>query len=1240
MVNYVKGAELHAKMVELKEKALANINEAKEVLEPKLNAQGLTLTEGDNYSSIISDLKNMISIEKNIINGTLDKMNFVESGLFSINILPSNVELLNKNRAVFVEKGLLYIIEYDEISATITYKKIYKIDPLWKVANGSVVRIVKGYNNSNIFIYPEFGNTIISIYGEGLEESGPIYYNTINIGDLNHVIGLSIDDADVAFITEDRHYCRIYTFDIGKDYTMTYPYGEIIDVPLPFMGTCLCEGDINFIGTDTGAIFKYNPSTKEFAYFNDIMNNPSYEEHIVARRANPEDYCQILDLAKNHGRVIAATASNKLYLTYSKSKYEKDILLKDKFYGIELDDTMVLASLAINRTSADALSYISGLNSDLKAVAYTFTNEDELAYPVALGHTGVCQYVTIGVVDNGATIIQVYENTIKASEYYTQEEITNHNYKDYNYDLIGMNFASYEDGVYIHYPEFNPLFVPDKIVSEKDTTVVIGDNNNSKLFNFAITNDHKHWAIINMNDDIAINVRDIESGNNVFVMCGFFNDHILVSNYGYEWEVIELPYQMSLMGITFNKFHNKFYMVTTDLSTMVEYDPITKTISTIDIATKPTGTVIVSKIMSWGHNVFVVGKADNAPFVMKSTKSIDDGSALDDKMESVTFKYRYNLKNNVYECVCNLKDTVEIGDEVFAIFDTGIAWDPESEMAYDKTLSTGILVYQPKNSLETTDILIDNTGMNTFMFPMDPSVRISATLYLNHIVVAHPANKGYITPSGNLNVSYENIQNGRYYGLLVNATGVTSSEGYIHMIQNQVNSFSEYSYIISSDSWYNPTISESDLTYGKKTYQIKEFGLEHVDSEVDKNNNIDVYNPLYSDLINNFSGAVIYTTQYVMVTKGLYIYLSSDGIKWTKRNMPKNGDWRDIAYNGTYYMAVNLIDSDSGEVWYSKDLYTWTKDSTISGGFREIHVNYGTFYLLESGSVNNTKYYKATAPGQWLTVDVGTPINMMILPTCLENCNKYSPITFNKYDSNLVLYDGFCGPNGELTRGLYLNKDGIVVNATSLEESKNETILNSSRIGSKPTRMRKVVDEYGRIFFFLFNEGESSIYMSIINDKDDAMMHITRIDLPSVIDYDNAHVICYHSGKILIAGRRPMIITIDQEYPDIVESSFVVASGEVHRESLPFTPDHVFLFGAKSYNENDKMFSGEIHRTEEMYIDGLGHKVGVFYNNTPTTIKHRSDKESLIMENCFMFANNTLTDRHINYIAIKENHYK
>ena len=51
--------------------------------------------------------------------------------------------------------------------------------------------------------------------------------------------------------------------------------------------------------------------------------------------------------------------------------------------------------------------------------------------------------------------------------------------------------------------------------------------------------------------------------------------------------------------------------------------------------------------------------------------------------------------------------------------------------------------------------------------------------------------------------------------------------------------------------------------------------------------------------------------------EGSFIYLSDDGMNWTKRNMPKNGEWRDIAYNGEYYMALYFIDTNDGEITLS-----------------------------------------------------------------------------------------------------------------------------------------------------------------------------------------------------------------------------------------------------------------------------------------------------------------------------------
>ena len=93
MASYTTGKVLYEKMLALQEKASANIAASKQALEPKLNAQGITLTEGDTYSSIINDLKKMTTVERNIENGNLDEMTFVDNGLFSTSILPSKFRL-------------------------------------------------------------------------------------------------------------------------------------------------------------------------------------------------------------------------------------------------------------------------------------------------------------------------------------------------------------------------------------------------------------------------------------------------------------------------------------------------------------------------------------------------------------------------------------------------------------------------------------------------------------------------------------------------------------------------------------------------------------------------------------------------------------------------------------------------------------------------------------------------------------------------------------------------------------------------------------------------------------------------------------------------------------------------------------------------------------------------------------------------------------------------------------------
>lgn len=1251
MARYTTGKGLYEKMLALQEKASANIAASKQALEPKLRAQGLTLTEGDTYSSIINDLKKMTTVERNIENGNLDQMTFVDNGLFSTSILPSNAVMLSKSRVIFVEEGLLYIMDIDPVTSVISYKKIYKIDEIWQVCNGTTVTLLYDDYNHNVFIYPAYGKKIIVIHGEGIYTTGEINYSTIDLVENTSILGLTYIYMEVAFITGDNHYHRIYAFDNSVDYVITQD--NIDDIPMQFTAAAMCDGNINYVAANDGSVYRYSTVAKKFTYYTDIYNQRDEALHTIDVEKNPTLYTPILAFSKNQKRVSIVT-KDSVYTTYS----DNDLDFENPLSKLELPYTMVSAKMTVNRVDPDSQTYVYGYNSNLDMVAMYFTTENIPVDIIELGNAEAKpQYVLFNCCNTAGVMIQVYEVKIAASDYFDADTIRTKGYKDYTYTTLSMKVGLYEGGNYLFGQEFNPLFIPDKIVSEESTTVVTSAAYSSRMFNIAVSNDHIHWKIFNIPDDIAINVQDIAGGDNRFVMIGLFSDVILVSNYGYEWRPVKLPKEMSLVSVTYNTYYKKFYALSDNGYEFIEYDPLTDKILHVDLgnADMSVGST-PSKIISLDHKLYLVFRKNDGQGgrVYESNNTPFDISPITKAFSWKTFSIT-NQFDKYYGSEMLLRDIVEFGDDIFSVYELSKSWMDTPVTEYDKKLKTGMIIHHEKNDvgLESLSKSISRSN-DRVVFPFDPNESVNLTMYLNHLIVNHPNNKGYISATSNLPIIYGEIASGKYYTILANARSGASCEGYIHFIQNHVNTFTRYSYIVTSDSWYDPTVLAADVPHGKSAYIIKEYGLESVNSDVDKNGNISVYPTYFSSIKNEVGCAIIYTDKYYMVTKGRYLYMSDDGIEWSFRQLPKNANWHDIAYNGSVYVIVNNIDMLNAEIWYSTNLYDWTKATlpTMSG-WSEITWDEEKFIVVAGYVVDNTKVLHSPNGIDWSVYTMEIPINTVrVVMThdnqpCWHGYNNSLPSTsfirggavtsFSAYDEYkgkpILSFDGQMS-----AQNITLFNDGCI----GMRSNNNGNIFREivAYLDNKPKYMRAIIDEYGRYLYIFYNLNENFIHLGIVNDKDDNTFNLTKIDLPDKIDKDNGHLFCYHRNKIIVGTPHPIIININDTYPDIIEGSFNVLSGELHREPLPFTPDHVFLFGANSYNKDNRFIIGEMHRDREISLDGTAHSSMTFFNNTLETMDYRSDINNQIMDNAFVFANNTINDRHINYIAIKEDHYK
>jgi len=1250
MSSLISGKELQQSLLELENKTTSAIAEVRGVLNPKLIAQGIEPSTENTYSSVIGDLAKLKTVEDHPCNGSLMDINFEENKLFSKTLLPSNAVMFSNTRSVFVEEGLLYVLDFDVETLQTTNKKIYKIEPLWNLASESNLKIIKGFDN-NIFVYSDFDSYALCLYGDGIDKDGDIKYSFITFGRPLTIKDFRIGGTSLAFITTGNDYYRIDLYEPSKDYDLS---NGLFKVNMYFESNCICDGMVDYVGSKYGEVYLLDRITREFNFIIDITGNRDYDAHRFNRNNNPNLYIPILAFCKNFRRISFVTA-DILYTSYS--YYNVDF--EKGLSTFTLPIKMSIADFAVNRVDYHARAIVYGLDENLNAIAYSFTRSDEPLEKVILGDEDKFpQYVTFGVIDDAAVMISVYENTVKASDCYSEEDIINNNIKDYKYTTMTMSYAVYENKNYTFYPEFNPLFIPSKVVSNNNATVVIGETGISPLFNIAVTKDQIHWNIVNIPKDIAINVQDIAVNDNLFVMCGYDKD-ILISNYGYNWESIKV-YTTGLIAnvsITYNKYHDRFYILSDDME-IVEFNPNDKSLryhANIDITD-----VIGEKIMSYREKLLMTAKMNDGTvntFVSKNDLENPDPMVSTFIIREFSF---FNDVEGLYAIHASVIDMIEVGEETYAVYRLDKPYMETPVLKNDKNLIYGVLVrhFTFDKDLSYGGILIDDCLFRV-AFAYDPNKPLTITKYLNNIIINHARDdlKVHIGDLKSNTVVCQEID-GSMYGVVITTAKCSSvSSGYIHFLQENINKFTRMSYILSSDKPYIPMVSDLDLDIGKKAYQIKEYNLESVSTGPDKNGDKEHYPVLLSNLEDVSCGPIIYTDRFIKLANSNIAHTSKDGMNWGVIRMPVSGQWTDIAYGNGVYVAVRYINTLYGEVYYSFNLYDWYKANipAITQGWSEVMFDNGLF-VVSATNVAGKYVLESTNGINWTANEFNSNINKIRM--CHSNTNTVLYFTMNS-----ISPDG--GYYRSDTKTLYTstNGDGTIItnliDMTGKTEDDNTNVefsflLESNgvvrrycngeaddicQIPGNPTTMRMIKDEHGRYILFFYKVGDYHLYMEILNSPDELWRPI-KIDLLSPIELDSSHLICYYDDKIIIGTKIPSIINLRDTYSDIIEGTFIVMAGEIHRESLPFTPDHVFLFGAKSYICDSKFLLGEIHSEKIVTVNGSNQSTLTTFNNTNSSIGVRSESENKILTKAFVFKNNTMSDRHINYIAIKEDHYK
>ena len=1258
------GKQLLASMTQLQEKAASNISDIREVLNPMLSAQGKSLDSEETFSAVLKDINKLTTVEKHINNGSLKDMTFVESGLFTNSIIPSNVVMINDTRSIFVEEGLLYILDFDIKTLKVTNKEVHKINPVWNMCDeGKQVRLVLG--TGVLWVIPTHGSHIIGLRGDGIFSSGKIRYFIIPLDQDLTITDFKVCGKDIAFISNENIYYRIDDVNPGLTEwsSGSWSYWSMNRC----YATCICDGNLDYVATRYGEIWKLNHDLGEFEYIIDMKNVSDYEDHYRDLIENRDEYKPILYLAKNDIQWMALEKSNILYLTICMSSEDLD----SEWEPVELPSSFSVGSIVVNTRSYHDRSILFGYDDSLSTVAYSFRTTFEGIDLIELGSSDLApQWVSVAIFNGSAVMLEMYEHVIPASKYYTDEDITNEGYTDFRYTSLTMRQASYVDYQYIFGPEFNPLFIPAFIKAEKGKTVVIDKGSTSLSFNIAFTSDQSHWKLVNLPREMAINVQDVESGNGIFVAIGLQNDSVLISKNCYKWEKIALAdSSLELISMVYNRHRNRFYAVNYEGTKLVEIDPVNMTTEIKDIEgiTSKTETVFVKNICSYAQNI-IINAVSNSNIVSYKTLS---GELDDDIM--INGIERYEMK--IFDSVDNyasfssaIVNTFEVADNIYSIHRLNVPWDIDGKTDYDKSLLTGVVIAHTKKDREMSETIVGNSEFLYAVFPYDPDNAVYGMEYLNHIVIIQQQDK-YFIPMNKTSapICYHNNYNGKFFMVQVNAKCGCIGDGYLHLIQSHSCNFTRIAYIMSSDQSYSPVVTNVDLYDDKKNVRVSQYQLDNDYDNIDRNGNIEVYPVVYSDLKDSYAGSIIRSDKYIRVGKSDVGYVSEDGLHWKEGfKLPSSGWWRDICYGiniegEKIYVAIKYISAISSELYYSNDLIVWTKASipNLSYGWSEIIYVDGCF-AVSAHYTANSKYILFSLDGKmWAQIE---------LDHAVDKLRKYSDDNTSFIAFSSVIASGrenyfviknrgkeietetVTGSTGKITnlKDIIPKIDDGTVSALPLVLDDNGTISGSwnvknvtprETVHSSLSSAQIFFDDNGNPIIVIFDAKYSCLYIDYFDDDNLDSYSAIKVDLPNNSIESIGHFICYSNDKLFVGLDCPVMIDLINTVPDRIDGSFMIENSKEHYQTLPFTPDHVFLFGADSDSSHDKLLIGEIHK-DDILGSSSTDKSSLVFNNTEKSMKHRSDVSNVIVERGFRFVNRTNADRLVNFIAIKENRYQ
>ena len=175
----------------------------------------------------------------------------------------------------------------------------------------------------------------------------------------------------------------------------------------------------------------------------------------------------------------------------------------------------------------------------------------------------------------------------------------------------------------------------------------------------------------------------------------------------------------------------------------------------------------------------------------------------------------------------------------------------------------------------------------------------------------------------------------------------------------------------------------------------------------------------------------------------------------------------------------------------------------------------------------------------------------------------------------------------------------------------------------------------------IIGQSGSTNTLYISTDKPEFLFfNVSSVIFPEQIRFNNGNTTIVKDEKLMVSGKYIYTVDIGNDIGEFYEGSFYVESGRDIMINTPFIPDHVFISLAQSDNINSKYLYSEIHRTDIIELYGSIYNSITIFDGSEGHLIYRSDNATTILNNGFSFSNNTMNDRHLNFIAIKENRYE